>query len=383
MNLRLVYLAFASIFVIALFGYVRRESSSATAYDESVCEGPRLRTVEAREAAMEAGYTINRGYDCIDKKSFESVRSEKEQWDRAHAAAAATAAIAAARGPGPTLAQARRDFRTTVSVPSPAALPVPRPPADLFVRSDYTSVTHETFAAFITPDPKDGRKHPAIAWLTGGDSSSLDDFWTPGPDANDQSAHAFRDAGIVMLFPTLRGGNGNAGGKEYFYGEVDDVLAAADHLAQQPYVDPQRIYLGGHSTGGTLALLTAETSGRFAAVFAFGVVTRVDRYPPSLLPLHFDALPEEELKLRSPIHWLHGLISPTYVIEGKQPPGNFGELQALCAHDAPAALHCIPVEGRDHFSALSSVSRVIAARLVMAGEGVEFTLRPEDFKRGN
>ena len=36
-------------------------------------------------------------------------------------------------------------------------------------------------------------------------------------------------------------------------------------LAAQPYVDPARIYLGGHSTGGTLALLVAECSETFRA----------------------------------------------------------------------------------------------------------------------
>lgn len=55
-----------------------------------------------------------------------------------------------------------------------------------------------------------------------------------------------------MMFPSLRGGNDNPGVKEGFLAEVDDVLAAADFLGKQNYVDPGRIYLGGHSTGGTL-----------------------------------------------------------------------------------------------------------------------------------
>ena len=44
-----------------------------------------------------------------------------------------------------------------------------------------------------------------------------------------------------MMFPTLRGGNTDIRGrKEFFYGEVDDVHAAANHLARLPYVDPAR-----------------------------------------------------------------------------------------------------------------------------------------------
>ena len=75
-----------------------------------------------------------------------------------------------------------------------------------------------------------------------------------------------------MMFPSLRGGNDNPGVREGFFGEVDDVLAAAEYLSKQAFVDPQRIYLGGHSTGGTLVLLVAECSGRFRAVFSFGPV---------------------------------------------------------------------------------------------------------------
>jgi hypothetical protein len=40
-----------------------------------------------------------------------------------------------------------------------------------------------------------------------------------------------------MMFPSLRGGNDNPGAREGFYGEVDDVVAASEFLARQPYVD--------------------------------------------------------------------------------------------------------------------------------------------------
>jgi hypothetical protein len=330
--------------------------------------------MEAREKALTDGYAINRDYDCIGKASFEGVQSAARE---SKAAAEETPAAASPEEPTMTLAEARSGFRTHVAVYDESPLALPKPPVELFMRIDYTSSAH-ALPAFVTPDPKDGRKHAAIVWLTGGDTNSLDDFWTPGPDENDQSVHAFRDAGIVMMFPVLRGGNGDRFGKEYFYGEVDDVLAAADRLAQQPYVDPKRIYLGGHSTGGTLALLAAEMSGRFSAVFAFGPVANVDRYPESVLPVKFADLPEDELRMRSPVHWLHGLSSPTYIIEGKDPPGNIDELEVMCATERPL-LRCIEVQGRDHFGMLTTVSRVIAARLAMASEGIEFKLRPDDF----
>ncbi len=94
-----------------------------------------------------------------------------------------------------------------------------------------------------------------------------------------------------MMFPSLRGGNNNPGQIEGFFGEIDDILAAAEFLAQQPYLDPDRIYLGGHSTGGTLVFLVAEASGRFRAVFAFGPVVDVREYGQEFIPFDFARAP--------------------------------------------------------------------------------------------
>jgi len=323
---------------------------------------------------MVAGYTINARFGCIDRQSYEAV-------ERLNAARQAAREHAEANSPAgaSTLRAAREAYATTVSVPA-SGTPLPAPPPELFVRSDYRNPQNRTLASYVTPDPGDGQKHPAILWLTGGDSNTLDDFWSEGSVSNDQSASAYRKAGLVMMFPTLRGGNTDTGGKEFFFGEVDDVLAAAEHLAGLPYVDAQYIYLGGHSTGGTLALLTAEASTRFRAVFAFGAVSRMNRYPASLVP---DSILENtsENKVRSPIHWLDGISTPTWLIEGTEAPGNHDELDDMCAHTRNAAVHCISAPGFDHFSVLGNVSRVIAARLSVANTGVEFSLRPQDLQR--
>jgi len=371
------------VFMLCLLVFVLKKRTPAEDFDATACVGPPLKNLQARNDAIEAGYTINRRYDCIDKESFMAVAQQKDAWlqGRKDAAAASPSASAAAAPSASSLAEARRGFDTRTAQVQAASSKLPRPPADLFVRTDYGGPSRLTLPAFVTPDPKDGQKHPAIIWLTGGDTNSLDDFWTPGPEINDQSARAFREAGMVMMFPTLRGGNENPGSRQYFLGEVDDVLAAADHLARLPYVDITRIYLGGHSTGGTLALLTAETNGRFKAVFAFGPVAEVDRYPSSLVPIHFKQIPADELKLRSPVHWLNGISTPTYLIEGKNAPGNIDDVEAMCRRSENPRLHCIPVEGENHFSVLAKVSKVIAARLVVEAPGVEFSLRAEEFEK--
>ena len=176
-------------------------------------------------------------------------------------------------------------------------------------------------SAYVSPPPSDGKKHPAIIWIIGGYGNSIDEIdWKAAPEENDQSGRAFREAGIVMMYPSLRGGNDNPGCKESFYGEVNDVLAATDYLAKLGYVDPARIYLGGHSTGATLAMLVAESSVRYRAVFAFGPIDDARRYGPE--EMEFDFSNPKEADLRSPIRRLEAIHTPVFVFEGTVKPAN-------------------------------------------------------------
>jgi acetyl esterase/lipase len=270
-------------------------------------------------------------------------------------------------GPAPppdqevSLPEARRGFKTKLVARPSDRRPAPEPPARLFRTARYESPAGR-LAAYLSPDPKDGKKHPAIVWITGGDYNSIDEgCWKEGPPSNDQSAAAFRKAGIVMMFPSLRGGNDNPGAKEGFLGEVDDVVAAAEHLAKQPFVDPDRVYLGGHSTGGTLVLLAAESSDRFRAVFSFGPADNVAGYPPEYLP--FDRADPREVELRSPGRWLHSVRVPTFVFEGTV-QGNLGALQTMARASTNAKAHFRPVKGATHFSILAPTTALIAGKIL-------------------
>jgi acetyl esterase/lipase len=259
-----------------------------------------------------------------------------------------------------SLADARRGFQTKLVRQEAAKTPVAEPPADIFRIVRYESPAGK-LAAYLSVDPRDGKKHPAIIWIFGGFSNSIGaGAWTPGPAENDQSASAFRNAGIVMMYPSLRGGNDNPGFKEGFFREVDDVLAAADFLAKQDFVDPKRIYLGGHSTGGTLALLAAECSDRFRAVFSFGPADDVRGYGAKVLP--FDISNEREAELRAPGRWLASIRSPVFVLEGTG--GNIASLQdmARASHNPLAHFHA--VQGADHFTILAPVTKLVAGKIV-------------------
>lgn len=269
-----------------------------------------------------------------------------------------------------TLAEARAGHPVRIAARADTDTPIEAPPPAVFQVVSYTSAPG-AMAAYVTPAPGDGQRHPAIIWMTGGDSSTIGDVWSPAPASNDQSARAFHEAGIVMMFPSLRGGNQNPGAHEGAYGEVQDVLAAADWLARQDYVDPTRIYLGGHSTGGTLVLLTSEMSDRFRAVFSFGPVSRMDNGYAEYLGVR---LPDQaELDLRSPGLWLASIRSPTFVIEGEN-RGNGAEVLDMQRRNTNPAAQFFIVPGADHFSLLSPATTLIA-RKILADTGAATNLQ--------
>jgi len=154
----------------------------------------------------------------------------------------------------------RRRFRTKLARrgPSPQKERMIDPPAGVsaieFPSGDLR------LKAWINIPPVNDRKRPAVVFLHGGFGFGKEDWEMTKP---------YRDAGYVVLAPMLRGENGQAGIYTLFYDEVDDVLAAREYLCKQPFVDGDRLFVAGHSVGGTLALLAAEASKRFHAAVAF------------------------------------------------------------------------------------------------------------------
>ncbi|MFZ6871190.1 alpha/beta hydrolase family protein [Undibacterium sp. Di27W] len=272
--------------------------------------------------------------------------------------------VLADSAPNPaSFATFRKQFKTQVSYEGDDRRPVGNSPGSLFKAVRYPSEVG-TLAAMLTLDPKDGKKHPAIIWITGGDSNSIDGTTLSRgmPRSNDQSALAYQKAGIVMMFPTLRGGNDNPGKHEAHFGEIDDVLAAADYLAQQPWVDPARIYLGGHSTGGTLVLMTAEVSKRFRAVFSFGPVANLRSYG-KLMPVNFDKMNYADQIARAPYYWLPSVQSPLFIIEGVS--GNIDSLELMRSKSTNPHIQFLSVKGASHFTILAPGNDLIARKILL------------------
>lgn len=260
-----------------------------------------------------------------------------------------------------SLAQQRQDFATQIFVDVDAT-PAKAPPPKLLSLVRYRAPLGEN-VAYVSPVTR-GKRRPAIIWIAGGfDWGVGESAWQPAPRDNDQSARALREAGLVLMLPALRGSNGNPGKNECFFGEVDDVMAALDYLAGRDDVDSSRIYLGGHSTGGTLALLAAAATERFRAVFAFGPVGDARHYGTKeaggCMPA--DAS-EREAELRAPLNFVSTIRSPAFVFEGAD-GGNAHLFDALRAR-ASSHVHFSIVPGKGHFSILAPGTEAIAKAIL-------------------
>jgi dipeptidyl aminopeptidase/acylaminoacyl peptidase len=209
-------------------------------------------------------------------------------------------------------AQARASFRTNLLRHGPAPQswrPVRVPPGVQEVEYRSGDLRLKAWTQRLQGDP--AVKHPAVLYLHGGFAFGADDW---------DQARPLRDAGFVVMIPLLRGENGQPGAFTMFYDEVGDVLAAADHLAGLPGVDPDRIYVAGHSAGGTLAMLAAMASGRFrAAASLSGSPDRVDFVREgSKDAAPFDLSDMREFRLRSPVAYATSFKCPARLYYGSE-----------------------------------------------------------------
>ncbi len=141
-------------------------------------------------------------------------------------------------------------------------------------------------------------------------------------------------------------------------------MAKSTTCSKQPYVDPTRIYLGGHSTGGTLVLLVAAAApkDKFRAVIAFGPIHDVAAYgnPNPFCP--FDTSNPRERELRSPLRWINTIATPTFVLEGEH--GNLDPLLMIKARSKNPLVKFFPVAGRTHFDILAPANTLLASQIV-------------------
>lgn len=254
--------------------------------------------------------------------------------------------------------EARQKFRTKLlrqnSAPQSWENETPPPGVQAV---EYSSGTLR-LRAWISQPGAGAKRAPAVLFLHNGFAFGAEDW---------DQAQPFRDAGFVVMTPLLRGENGLRGHYTMFYDEVDDVLAAAEFLAARPDVDPNRMFVAGHSAGGTLTLLAAMTSRRFRAAASFSGSPdqkAFARGQQALVP--FDPKDEREYQMRSPLAFARSFKCPVRMYYGDeeflfdQPSKKTAELARAAGLDVAA----VEVPG-DHFS---SVDEGIRQALLFFGQ---------------
>lgn len=279
--------------------------------------------------------------------------------------------------PQQTFAEAHDAFQTKLVKQDNDKDEIPAPPEGVFDLVRYPSKVGD-LAAYVSSDPGDGQKHPMIIWVVGGWGNGIDEFpWSYAPWDNDQSGSAFWKSGVLTMYPSFRGGNGNPGYYEALFGEVDDIASAYEYAASLPYVDPTRIYLGGHSTGGTRALLAAEYMDKFRTVFCFGAVDQIKYHNNTQFT--FDLKDKEEFMMRSPIYWLKDVKTPTFIIEGID--GNSANVKNIQKKSSNENISCYIVDGADHYSTLAPVTELLAQKILKdTGSKTNITLTSQELQ---
>ncbi len=119
-----------------------------------------------------------------------------------------------------------------------------------------------------------GRRYPTVALIHGGPTAQNGFEFDPG-------AQVLAGAGYLVVRPNYRGSPGR--GREFSRAifadwgnlEVQDVLAAIDHVVEAGLADPERLGIGGWSYGGMTTNYTIAKDTRFKAAVSGASIANV------------------------------------------------------------------------------------------------------------
>jgi predicted alpha/beta-fold hydrolase len=257
-------------------------------------------------------------------------------------------------GSKPSYLERRREFATKLlyDEPAPQGWEDATPPTNT-EETFYRSGDLELKAWVYVPDGDRQTRKPAIVYFHGGFAFAPSELEITRP---------FMDAGYVIMCPMLRGENGNPGSFELFFGEVDDASAAIKWLAEQPYVDSNRIYAFGHSVGGAISVLLSlrddlpiQHSGSASGLYGPDVFEQWSEIVP------FDTTIQEEISLRMLFGNIKDMHISHYAFMGeeeryfqKQAAIALREINSLEIQNPLLRTQVVP---GDHFSALEPAMR--------------------------
>jgi dienelactone hydrolase len=215
-------------------------------------------------------------------------------------------------------AEARRQFRTKLLQRGPAPhqedCKDSKPPVGV-AEVYYPSGELHLRAWLSRPSPEARKQYPSVLVVHGGFCFDLSDW---------EQTQVVRDAGFIVMLPNRRRENGQPGNYTPFYDEVDDVVNAAEYLRRQSYIDHDKIYIVGGSTGGTLTMLAAMTYPHFRAAASFSGSPDAVGYTRHLVAsgheadVPFNYREPKELQLRSAKSYPTSFKCPTRLYYGTE-----------------------------------------------------------------
>jgi len=171
-------------------------------------------------------------------------------------------------------------------------------------------------------DPK--RRYPAILWLHGGQESQYDYGFN-------FRVQLFAANGYVVVMPNVRGSGGRgldfalSLNKAYGTHDVEDVIVATDYVIARGYVDPDRLGVGGWSSGGTLTNVVITKTDRFAGAVSgasVGLYTSTYGHDPYYVWWHTELGPPWKNRdlwdSISPFMDVENITTPTLFIGGEK-----------------------------------------------------------------
>ena len=170
-----------------------------------------------------------------------------------------------------------------------------------------------------------GQRYPSILQIHGGPQMQFGNLYS-------HEFHYLAAAGYVVYWCSPRGGQGHGEAHaKAIYGQwgtvdYDDIMAWADYLEGQPYIDPERMGVTGGSYGGYMTTLIIGRTDRFEAAVAQRVVSNfLSFYGSSDLNFGLEhlagtAAPWEDVQTcwaLSPISAIGNARTPTLIIHSE------------------------------------------------------------------
>jgi len=235
---------------------------------------------------------------------------------------------------------------------------------DDFVRPSrviYPSFDGAPISAFVylPPGARPDRSAPAIVYVHGGPAAQHMNGWAP-------LVQYLVSHGFAVIAPHYRGSTGfgrafeEANMRDMGGGDLRDVVAAAERIADSGYVDPRRVAVMGGSYGGYLTLMAlTKYPDRWAAGVAIvpfaNWFTEYEHEDQTLRDSDRARMgdPVEDAELwrdRSPIFFADRIRAPLLVLAGANDvrcPADEAEqiARAVRANGGVAELHIYPDEG--------------------------------------